>query len=243
MSVRGIDCVRIARVPEHPLILLASNSPRRRALLSLTGWTFEVAPAHVDERPRAGEKPADYVVRLARTKALALAGRAAHRDRVILAADTTVVEAGDILGKPRDADEATAMLRRLRGRVHQVYTALALLRPRENGLLTDLCVSDVTMRHYSDEEIEAYVRSGDPLDKAGAYAIQHPLFRPVERLEGCFAGVMGLPLCHLRRAMRSFGLTPPNDVAATCQEALQVTCPIAHVVLASNTQQPFEGIE
>ncbi|HXZ74508.1 MAG TPA: nucleoside triphosphate pyrophosphatase, partial [Streptosporangiaceae bacterium] len=162
-----------------PKLILASNSPRRRELLSLSGWAFSVQPAQVDESPLPGEKPGDYVLRLAQAKAreAAAAGRAG---RLVLAADTTVALDGDLLGKPGDAAEAADMLRRLRGRSHQVYTGLAALTAPDGNLVTDLCVTAVPMRNYRDEEIEAYVASGDPLDKAGAYAIQHPGFHPVE---------------------------------------------------------------
>ncbi len=192
--------------------------------------------------------PAAYVLRLAEMKARAVS-TSAPRDQIILAADTAVVDGDDILGKPADAVEAAAMLRRLRGRTHQVYTGLAVFRPNDGELVTDLCVTEVSMRAYSDEEIEAYILTGDPLDKAGAYAIQHPRFQPVERLQGCYAGVMGLPLCHLTRALRSLGLTPPADVAAECQNALRYDCPIAHTILSSHrleissSAQANEGTE
>src|SRR5204863_5653183 len=108
---------------------------------------------------------------------------------------TTVVDGNDILGKPIDNAEAFAMLTRLRGHTHQVYTGVALLRKSDGLLLKELSVTDVPMRDYSDEEINAYIATGDPLDKAGAYAIQHPQFQPVEHMRGCYASVMGLPLC------------------------------------------------
>jgi septum formation protein len=160
-------------------LILASNSPRRRQLLALAGWDFIVSVADVDESPLPNESPADYVIRLAETKARAIT---ADADQIILAADTTVVDGSDILGKPRDDAEAIAMLTRLRGRTHQVYTGIALLRVSDGLLLKDLCVTDVPMREYSDEEMRVYVATGDPLDKAGAYAIQHPGFSPVESM-------------------------------------------------------------
>jgi len=157
----------------RPLLILASNSPRRRQLLALADWKFHVVVADVDESVYPNELPADYVLRLAETKARATANRA-HDDQIILAADTTVVDGTDILGKPQDNVEAFAMLTRLRGHTHQVYTGVALLRLSDGLLLKELCVTDVPMRDYSDEEIQAYIQTGDPLDKAGAYAIQHP---------------------------------------------------------------------
>lgn len=209
-------------------LTLASNSPRRRQLLALTGWDFIVSVADVDEDPRENEPPADYVLRLAETKARAVGTDA---DRIILAADTTVVDGSEILGKPRDNTEAAAMLSRLRGRTHQVYTGIALLRVSDDYLLTDLCVTDVPMRDYSDEEINAYVVTGDPLDKAGAYAIQHPVFRPVASMNGCYASVMGLPLCHVVRTMRKMGIHPNADVSLSCRKLLEYDCPIFDSIL------------
>jgi septum formation protein len=143
-----------------------------------------------------------------------------------------VADGSVLLGKPADAAEAASMLERLRGRTHQVYTALALLDPTRGRLLTDLCVSQVPMRAYSADEMAAYIASGDPLDKAGAYAIQHSGFNPVVNFAGCFASVMGLPLCHLVRITLKMGLTlPTSHVPHACQSALAYTCPIYERVL------------
>jgi MAF protein len=217
-------------VKERPLLILGSNSPRRRQLLALTGWEFKVAAADVDESQFANESPTDYVLRLAETKARAT--RAAP-DQIVLAADTTVVDAGEILGKPVDATEAIAMLQRLRGHTHQVYTGIALFRLRDGLLLRDLCVTDVPMRNYSDGEIQAYVETGDPLDKAGAYAIQHPQFQPVEisSLRGCFASVMGLPVCHVIRLMRMMDLQPNTDYFLSCETLLEYHCPVSNSIV------------
>jgi septum formation protein len=209
-------------------LILASNSPRRRQLIRLTGWDFVVSIADVDESPRENESPADYVLRLATTKARAIN---AKTDDIILAADTTVVDGSEILGKPQDDAEAVAMLTRLRGRTHQVYTGIALLRGGDDSLQTDLCVTDVPMRDYSDEEIRAYVASGDPFDKAGAYAIQHPEFSPVINMSGCYASVMGLPLCHVVRLMRRMGVEPNSDVPVNCQKLLEYDCPVFDSIL------------
>ena len=220
-------------VTERPLLILGSNSPRRRQLLSLTGWEFAVAAADVDESQRANESPADYVLRLAETKARSAAAARAHDDQIVLAADTTVVDAGEILGKPADTAEAVAMLRRLRGHTHQVYTGIALLRPQDGLLLKDLCVTDVPMRDYSDAEIHAYVQTGDPLDKAGAYAIQHPEFQPVDisSLDGCFASVMGLPVCHVIRLMREMDLQVDTDFFRSCETLLEYQCPVSNSII------------
>lgn len=206
------------------MILLASNSPRRRELLALGGWPFYVQPADVDETPGADEAPAGYVLRLAESKARAAAGP--DGAQLVLAADTTVVDQGAILGKPRHAAEARQMLLRLRGRTHQVLTALAVLYLPSGRLLTDLCATDVPMRAYTDAEIDAYVASGDPLDKAGAYAIQHSEFHPVENLAGCYANVVGLPLCQLAGMLFKLGLPVHADLPHTCQAALGYACPV-----------------
>ncbi|HUH95868.1 MAG TPA: Maf family protein [Anaerolineales bacterium] len=215
---------------KRTLLLLASNSPRRRELLSLGSWMFSVSASNVDETQRSGEAPAEYVLRLAEAKA-----RAASRDvrppHVIIGADTAVVDETRILGKPRDRLEATAMLKSLRGYPHRVYTALAVLRIPDERLVTDLCVTRVPMRNYSDEEIEAYVRSGDPLDKAGAYGIQHRKFHPVAAMTGCYASVMGLPLCHLVRILNKMNVHPRADIPAACQSLLQYQCPVSSAIL------------
>jgi MAF protein len=217
-------------VTEKHRLVLASNSPRRRQLLALAGWPFSVSAADVDESQHPqGESPADYVLRLAETKARAVAG---DSDQIVLAADTTVVDGMDILGKPQDNAEAVAMLTRLRGHTHQVYTGVALLRLSDGRLLKDLCVTDVPMRNYSDEEIDAYVQTGDPLDKAGAYAIQHPGFRPVAEINGCYANVMGLPMCHVIRMMRNVNLQPNTDVFAGCETLLEYRrCPVSEAIV------------
>ena len=211
-------------------ILLASNSPRRRELMALGDWTFTVSVSNVDETQRPGEAPGDYVLRLAEDKARAAATRAAS-GQVIVAADTTVVDGNALLGKPADAAEAVAMLRQLRGHKHQVYTGLAILDSSTGNLLKDLCVTDVPMRDYSDDEIARYVESGDPLDKAGGYAIQHDHFHPVAGLAGCFASVMGLPLCHLLRLLEQLGAPLDPNVPARCQNHLNYACPVSAAIL------------
>jgi septum formation protein len=218
-------------VTSKPRLILASNSPRRRQLLALSDWEFAVSAADVDESllPH-GESPAQYVLRLAETKARATASRAGE-DQIVLAADTTVVDGSDILGKPRDNAEAFAMLTRLRGRTHQVYTGVALLRQSDGLLLKELSVTDVPMRDYSDEEIHAYIRTGDPLDKAGAYAIQHASFQPVINLAGCFTSVMGLPMCHVVRMMDQMGYSFHTDVPTQCQTMMEYQCPLSNASL------------
>jgi MAF protein len=216
-------------VTDKTLLLLASNSPRRRQLLSLAGWKFNVSAADVDERQLPNESPADYVLRLAETKARAVR---ADADQIVLAADTAVIDGQDILGKPKDRADAIAMLKRLRGHTHQVYSGIALLRLSDGLLLRDLCITDVPMRDYSDEEIHAYVQTGDPLDKAGAYAIQHPQFRPVATMDGCYASVMGLPMCHVLLLMRKMDLQPNAAFFAGCETLLEYQCPVSNAILS-----------
>ena len=213
-----------------PLLVLASNSPRRRELLALGGWMFHTRPADVDESPQPGEAPGAYVLRLAESKARACA-ESAHTDLTILAADTAVVHGKAILGKPKDISEAVEMLKNLRGRSHQVYTGIAVLRLSDGTLVTDLCITDVPMRAYRDDEIEVYVATGDPLDKAGAYAIQNASFHPVETMQGCYASVMGLPLCHLARSLHKLDIASQTDIASAGQSALEYACPISSAVL------------
>lgn len=196
----------------------------------LLGRTFEVLVSEVDERSLPGEAPLDYVLRLAESKVRTVAARLPYQ-AIVIAADTAVVDGGEILGKPRDAAEAELMLRRLRGRTHQVYTAVVALRTADDRFLTDWCVTEVSMRQYSEAEMKAYIASGDPLDKAGAYAIQHPGFRPVESLVGCYANVIGLPLCHLTRLLMKLDLKPITNVPWSCQQALEYECTVFEEIL------------
>ncbi|MDX2162289.1 MAG: Maf family protein [bacterium] len=199
-----------------PSFILASGSPRRRELLSEIGITFTVIKPDIAEQRTAGEPPLEYVARLSREKAAAVADMIARRDdaagapTVILAADTTVILAaeplgiqnGDILEKPASEAEARAMLRRLRGKPHTVATALTLLRIAPDGTRqadTRVTQSSVYMRDYTDDEIETYIATREPFDKAGAYAIQDTTgFRPAARYEGSYTNIMGLPIETLR---------------------------------------------
>ena len=209
-------------------IILASNSPRRRELLALTGLEFISRPVDVDETPLPGEQPAECVTRLAGLKAAAALQHAATEGSLpgdlILTSDTIVAMDGCIYCKPRNAADARAMLAALRGRTHEVLTAITLARPADRRMATTTCDTPVPMRAYSDAEMDAYISSGDPLDKAGAYAIQHPGFHPVERLEGCYASVMGLPLCHLARLLQHSGNPPAAGLPSACQAALKYEC-------------------
>jgi septum formation protein len=218
------------------MLILASNSPRRKMLLSLGGWEFQTLAPEVDESLLSDESPEKYVLRLAMMKAIQVKielNLEAQMDAIILAADTTVVDSNgdekgsaEILGKPIDKNDAERILRRLRGRVHQVYTGLVVLRVKDGCSLSESVVTDVRMRSYTDEEIQDYVASGDPIDKAGAYAIQHQVFRPVQNLQGCYANVMGLPVCHAARLLAEFDCPPSTDLPFECQQSLEYPCKI-----------------
>lgn len=186
----------------QPVVCLASASPRRRELLTQIGVPHVVVSTDVDEFARAGETPRDYVLRLAREKARVVWDKDARLP--VLAADTTVALDGLIFGKPRDREEALEMLRMLSRRTHQVLTAVALADAR--GVDTRSSVSAVTFSALSAQECAAYWETGEPRDKAGAYAIQGLAAMFIERLEGSYSGVMGLPLFETAQLLRSAGL-------------------------------------
>ena len=186
-------------------LVLASASPRRRDLLREIGLCFVVEPSAVEEAPLNGEAPEAQVCRLAREKAWDVAGR--HPDSWVLGADTIVVIDGRILGKPSDVDEARAMLGTLAGRTHVVFTGYALVHSRlPEGERVRFVRSEVYIRALSDEEIARYVNTGEPMDKAGAYAIQGIGSGIVERVSGSYTNVVGLPLCEVARDLKELGI-------------------------------------
>jgi septum formation protein len=180
-------------------LILASSSARRAELLRAAGIAFEIVPAEIDERPLAGETPAAHVERLAREKAGAVAPQ--HPRAEILAADTTVVIDGLMLGKPADDTEARAMLTRLSGRTHEVLTGVALIR--DGHLASAVDTTSVRFVPMSDADIDWYVASGEPWGKAGAYGIQGLASRFVDRIEGSYSNVVGLPMALVWRLLRS----------------------------------------
>ena len=186
-------------------LILASGSPRRRQLLEQIGLTFVVRSSDVDESVSPGLTPAQVVESLSARKGEAVAAEAAPGD-LVLSADTVVALDGAILGKPRDRAEAEAMLTALSGRTHQVYTGVTLLQ--DGRRLTEHEVTAVTFRPLSPGEIAAYVSTGEPMDKAGAYGIQGLGALLVVRLEGDYFNVMGLPLCRLGEMLAQFGVRP-----------------------------------
>ena len=179
-------------------LVLASRSPRRAELLRAAGIQFTIRSVEIDETPREGELPHDYVLRLAKEKALAVE---ADDSEVVLAADTTVVLGREIMGKPADDADATRMLRALAGQQHKVITGVFL--KRGTYLAGDMATTDVWMAPMTDAEIVEYVASGEPMDKAGAYAIQGLASRFIERINGSYSNVVGLPIALTYRMLRS----------------------------------------
>jgi septum formation protein len=209
-------------------LVLASASPRRRELLTQAGFRFDISPAHIPEDVRPGEDPIAYVTRLAREKAEAvyqtLAGQhAAGGPIAVLGADTTVTIDGEILAKPEDQADAARMLHRLSGRTHRVITGVALVAPdpaaprvsipgqesREIATRTEVAaeVTAVRFLSLSDDEIAAYVATGEPMDKAGAYAIQGHAAKWIPRIEGCYFNVVGLPLALVNQMLQALNVT------------------------------------
>ena len=186
---------------ELPKLVLASGSPRRRELLQAMGARFEIRPADVDESALPGESPEQHVLRLARDKsqALVLPGE------LVLAADTVVVVDGDVLGKPRDTDDARDMLRRISGRRHEVLTGLALTDGNRHLTIDSLERSEVEIAPITEEEIVWYVATGEPLDKAGSYAIQGLGALFVNSVKGNYTNVVGLPLPPTQALFRNLG--------------------------------------
>jgi septum formation protein len=171
-------------------LILASASPRRRELLAQAGLPFDIVPAHIDERRRAGEDPVSYVQRLALEKARAVS--ALHPEARILGADTTVVFDGEVLNKPADIHEAERMLRALSGRTHQVHTGIAIVCGSRHQ--SHIETTTVYFSEISNDDLTHYLATGDSLDKAGAYGIQGYAARWIPRIEGDFFNVMGLPI-------------------------------------------------
>ncbi|HET9179819.1 MAG TPA: Maf family protein [Terriglobia bacterium] len=183
-------------------LILASNSPRRRELLQNAGFDFEVRPSGIEEIRLPDESPEDFARRLARDKALEVA-RQSEAGSLVLGADTVVTVNAEIMEKPVDAADAARMLRTLSGRAHRVITAVCLVRAPESILAWKHETTSVTFGNLTCEEIETYVASGEPFDKAGGYAIQGLASRFVPRIDGCYFNVVGLPVPLLHEIMKS----------------------------------------
>jgi len=211
-----------------PSLLLASASPRRRQILQLLGLPFTVAALHVDEdaAQQRFQGPSDELAQwLARHKAAAALKLPEADGRLVITADTTVLLNGQILGKPRDEAHARALLLSLRGRWHHVVTGIAVSNKLDgkHRIQTASCITPVLMRAYSKAEIDAYIASADPMDKAGAYGIQNPAFQPTARIDGCYLNVVGLPLCVLVELLADFDVYP--SVAIQRQVNRESACP------------------
>ena len=182
-------------------IILASQSPRRRELLSLFGLPFTICVANIDETMDPQKPAAEEVARVSRCKALAVPR---SEDAVVIAADTIVVCEGTVLGKPHSPEEAERMLQMLSGRDHQVMTGVTVLRGEQERVFTE--ITDLHFRRLTEKEIIRYVKSGEPMDKAGGYGIQGGAALFCEKITGDYYNVMGLPVCRLGMILRSLGL-------------------------------------
>lgn len=185
-------------------LILASASPRRAELLTSAGFQFEVSPANVDETPKPSESPTAYALRVARDKAAAVTARTREPGRVVLAADTVVVAGGELLGKPADSLDAARMLRTLANAVHDVHTAVVVRAPA--GERAEVVTTRVTFRPLDEAEIAWYVASGEPEGKAGAYAIQGRAARFIEKIDGSWSNVVGLPLSTVYRLLKELSI-------------------------------------
>ncbi len=228
MPVRQHAVTRTTRynrfMVSEPSIILASESLRRREIIGALDAGVEIVPPGIDEpRPRHGDSAEEYVASTASGKARCVAA-AERPGAIVIGADTSVVLDERILGKPENADEARMMLKSLRGRSHRVVTGVTVTR--DDATASSVTASDVVMRDYSDVEIEEYIDSGEPFDKAGGYAIQDRGFAPVSALRGCYLNVVGFPLCEVIRLMSEFdvgvGLKPGWRAPERCPS----DCPV-----------------
>ena len=230
-----VECVALLRwsgAAATGRLVLASASPRRRELLEALGLEFSVQPADVPEDPNPGETPKEMVERLSWDKALKVA---AQLDvGFVVGGDSTVVHMGESLGKPVDDDEARAMLRRLRGTTHHVSTGLTVVNASNGQARTASMTSQITLRDFTDEELEASIASGVPRDKAGAYAVQDRELRPASEWEGCYHNIIGLPTCLLLQLLEELGYGWPKDWelpdSARCGPGCpnQLSSPVSH---------------
>src|SRR5438067_1596649 len=209
-------------------LLLASASPRRRQILQLLGlpYTMYTPPVDEDAAQRRFRGLAEELAPwLAKHKAAEVLKLDETAGRLVITADTTVLLNGEILGKPRDKAHARQLLLTLRGRWHHVITGIAVSRKidGQHSIQATSCITPVLMRNYSVAEIDAYIASGDPMDKAGAYGIQHPDFQPTERIDGCYFNVVGLPLCVLVDLLAEFNVYPV--VGRHGQASQESACP------------------
>ena len=237
-----VECVALLRWANSIAtgrLVLASASPRRRELLEALGLGFEVQPADIPEEPLPGETPQEMVERLSRDKALKVA---ANLDAgFVIGGDSTVVHLGESLGKPVDDDEARAMLRRLRGTTHHVSTGLTVVNASTGQAKTVSMTSQITLREFSDEEIEASIASGVPRDKAGAYAVQDAELRPASGWQGCYHNIIGLPTCLVLLLLDELGYCWPEDWQLPDSARCGPGCPTSATVPTSNDRTEWES--
>jgi len=206
----------------QPILVLASASPRRRELLGRLGVPFAVKPVGIDEDPGRNPNPQVIASRLARMKAEA--ARLLDQQSPLIAADTVVAIDGEMLGKPRDAEDARTMLRRLRAREHLVVTGIAVMRAGGRASLVRQPITRVVMRDYSEADIEATIARGDPFDKAGGYAIQDEAFLPVAHYRGCYCNVIGLSLWATIELLRKADICKQPDISRLLPQC--AACPL-----------------
>ena len=222
-----VECLAsLTLKPADAEIVLASASPRRRALLSDLGIEFRIAPSNIPEDPKPAETPERMVRRLSREKALAVADHERADSGYYVAADSTVVLHGESIAKPADADEAREMLTRLRGTAHQVTTGITVYDASTGRCVTEFQTADVLMRDFTDAEMEQSIASGTPMDKAGAYAIQDDEFRPAALQHGCYSNVMGLPACRVVEILAAMGCRLPDYEAMVVPPGCTIPCAI-----------------
>ncbi len=219
-----VECVAtLSRKAGYAPLVLASASPRRRDLLNDLGLDFQVVPSNIPEEKQDGETPADMVRRLSMEKAQAVAEQL--KDGYVIGADSTVVLYGEAYEKPLDVEDARRMLRQLRGTNHQVVTGVTVIDASSDRTLTESMASDITLRNFTDAEMEASIASGMPMDKAGAYAVQDPDLKPAASWQGCYTNIIGLPLCRLLDMLREIGCQPPPGRDWPDPEECGPTCP------------------
>lgn len=209
-------------------IVLASASPRRRALLSDLGISFRITPSNIPEDPEPGETPEQMVRRLSREKALAVAESDNARSGYYVAADSTVVLDGESIAKPADEADARRMLTRLRGAAHHVTTGITVYDAATRRCVTESHTADVLMREFTDAEMEQSIARGTPMDKAGAYAIQDDEFRPASLQHGCYSNVMGLPACRVVEILAEMGCELPDFSGMVVPPGCTIPCPLSH---------------
>ena len=211
-------------------IILASQSPRRRKLLSLMIRNFTVKPAKIDESISSIESAKYHASRLAKNKSHKIANHVDQED-IVIGADTIVTYENTILGKPSNKHEAFQMLKTLNGKTHKVITALSIHTHKSKTIIDTCCETNVQIRNMSDEEINSYIDTNDPMDKAGSYSIQNKTFKLGHTPNGCLANVIGLPLCHLANTFNKLDTKIDNSIAEKCQSYINYDCPVSESIL------------